>query len=101
MAANFTYRILGCQTWDVYDDNVDVEIELSHDRRYSATFFTISNIRTLMDKNKITGECSGGLYLWASNMIIIENLESETIERTIAGLIEDEELDAVCYRIPN
>ena len=99
MATNFTYRILSCQTWDIYDDNLDVEIDLSDGRGYSATFFTIPNIRTLMNKNRVTGECSGGLYLWASNMIIIENLGSDTIERTIAGLIEDKEIDAVCYRL--
>jgi hypothetical protein len=99
MAASFTYLILGCQNWDNYDDNIDVEIILSDDRKYSATFFTISNIRTLMNKNKITGECGGGLYLWSANMVILENLEVETINHTIAGLIEDEEIDAVCYRI--
>jgi hypothetical protein len=99
MAASFTYSILGCQTWDIHDDNIDVEITLSDDRKYWATFFAISNIRTLMNKNRITGECAGGIYLWSANMIILENLESKTIERTIAGLIEDDELDAICYRV--
>jgi hypothetical protein len=99
VAASFTYRILGCQNWDTCDDNIDVEITLSDDRKYSATFFTISNIRALMNKNKNTGECGGGIYLWSSNMVILENLELESINRTIAGLIEDQEIDAICYRI--
>jgi hypothetical protein len=99
MAASFTYCVLGCQTWDVDDDNIDVEITLSDDRKYSATFFAISNIRTLMNKNRITGECAGGIYLWSANMVLLEDLKPETIQQTIAGLIEDGEIDDICYRI--
>jgi hypothetical protein len=92
----FTFRILGCQSWNLCDDNVDVEIELSDGNRYSATFFTLMNIQSLMKKNKLTGECAGGLYMWASNMILVENLCLETIERTIAGLIQEGELESAC-----
>ena len=81
------------------DDNVDVEIELSDGNRYSATFFTLMNIQSLMKKNKLTGECAGGIYLWSSNMILVENLHLETIERTIAGLVQEGELDTACCRL--
>jgi hypothetical protein len=99
IATRFTYSVLGCQTWDASDDNIDVEITLSDERKYSATFFTISNIRTLMNKNRLTGECAGGIYFWAANMIVVEDLESETIRRTVAGLIKDGEIDDACYRV--
>jgi hypothetical protein len=94
MTTQFAYRILGCESWDFHDDNIDVEIDLSDGKRYSANVFTISNIRSLMDKNKSTGECSGGLYMWSSHMILVEKLDPETIRRTIEGLVEDEELDS-------
>ena len=95
----FTYRTIGCDSWNSCDDNVDVEIELADGRRYSATFFTLQNIHSLMEKNKTTGECAGGIYMWSSNMILVDNLRQETIRRTIVGLLEEGELDAACCRL--
>ncbi len=99
MPDHFKYHVLACQTWDIQDDNIDVEIELSDGSKYTATFFTLRNIRSLFEKNRATGECVSGLYLWSSSMILVENLESSTIERTIGGLLEEGELASACLRI--
>jgi hypothetical protein len=96
MTTEFTFRILGCQTWDVHDDNVDVEIALAGGERFAATFFTLQNIRSLMDRYRLTGDCSHGEYMWSSNMIIVDNLEPETISRAIAGLLQEGELRSAC-----
>jgi hypothetical protein len=53
------------------NDNVDVEVRLSDGSRWSGTFFTIRNVRALFTKNRATGECANGLYLWAADMILV------------------------------
>ena len=73
------------------DDNVDVFVYFADGRKFVATFFTVSNIRSVMRKDRGTGECAGGLYFWASNMIVVERLDRETIERTVADLMRSNE----------
>jgi hypothetical protein len=48
--------------------NVDVEVELADGSLWSATFFTLANIKALFEKNHRTGECGGGLLgaTWSS-----------------------------------
>ncbi|HEX7447995.1 MAG TPA: hypothetical protein VF306_10640 [Pirellulales bacterium] len=99
MNDQFTYCILACTSWDELDDNLDVQITLSDGRRYTATFFTLRNLESLFEKNRTTGECAGGLYLWASDMILVERLDHATIRATIADLISSDELASACLQI--
>ena len=71
------------------DDNSDVIVTLSDDKRYVATFFTYDNIRTLTEKNKRTGECLSGKYFWASDMILVDRVDRDTIEKVVYDLIKD------------
>jgi hypothetical protein len=75
-------------------DNVDVEVVFNSGEFYVATFFTLENIRELMEKNRRTGECLGGLYLWASDMIIVERLTLDAVSRTVADLLASGEFGA-------
>lgn len=81
------------------DGNLDVLIDLEDGRRFAATFFTIKNVQSLMRRHRESGECASGLYLWASDMILVESISVETIRRTVAGLIESGELEACCARL--
>ncbi|MWN90002.1 hypothetical protein GQ597_04675 [Gilliamella sp. Pra-s65] len=72
-------------------DNVDVEVFLDNGKRYAATFFTIENIISILNKYKETKECCNGLYFGASDMIIVENLNDKVINKTIQDLIKNEE----------
>lgn len=99
MTIEFTVNVLGPQTWDVNDDNVDVEILVPGMGRYAATFFTVENIASLFKKNKRSGECANGLYLWASDMILVETLTFDTIRRTVQDLIDTDELESACQTI--
>ena len=57
----FKLRVLRHATdLDLLDDNVDIEVELSDGRVFSATFFTINNIKNLLCNYKKSGECSNG-----------------------------------------
>lgn len=94
--SHFSYEVLGAPIWDPIDDNIDVVITLSGGDRYKATFFTIANIGTLFAQNKRTGECAKGLYLWASDMLLVETLDDETLRIAIDDLIKSGELEAAC-----
>ena len=57
--------------------------------RYGATFFTPANIATLLGKWRRTGEYRSGLYFWAVDTIVVRELDRETIEATVEGLLDD------------
>lgn len=76
---------------DPSDDNVDVLVDFETGDRYSATFFTPQNITTLLDRYSESGECAGGLYVWAVHMIVIERLTKANVERAVADLIANDE----------
>ena len=67
------------------DDNVDVEVLLEDGSRWGATFFTVANIRSLMDKVAATGEASGD-WFWAANMIMIRELTLDSIRAAVEDI---------------
>ena len=81
--------------WDRADCNSDVIVSFRDGAEWVATFFTHKNIATLTDKNKRTGECLGGKYFWASDMIILDELTRERVEEVVAHLIETGEFEKV------
>jgi len=76
------------------DDNVDVEVRYSDGRLFTATFFTLQNVKTLFEKNKITGECGGGLYYFCIDMILVESLSVDVIVETVENLIKEGDLES-------
>ncbi|MCG8651333.1 MAG: hypothetical protein MI861_15950 [Pirellulales bacterium] len=99
--ASFRLKVLGSQQWDSEDDNVDVEVKFEDGSRFTATFFTLRNLHSLFEKNKRTGECQKGTYLWATEMIVVEQLDERTMEMTVRGLLEDGEFSSAFTRVPN
>jgi hypothetical protein len=75
------------------DINVDVEVH-TEAGRWSASFFTLANIESLITRYAATGECAGGLYLWAADMIVVRELSYEVIRRTVAQLQRDGEFES-------
>lgn len=75
------------------DDNSDVIVTFSDDKKYVATFFTYDNVKTLTEKNKRTGELLSGTYFWASDMILVDRIDRETIEIVIDDLIKENYFD--------
>ena len=83
----FDFKIVGEPIENPLDDNVDVFVRLSDGKNYVATFFTIDNIRSLMERYSKTGECLEGHYFWASDMIIVSDLTQNSIAETIEDLL--------------
>jgi len=74
------------------NDNTDVTVKFVSGESYSATFFTLENIKSLFDKNKQTGECDSGIYFYCVDMIIVEKLSPEIILQTVRNLVQNGEL---------
>lgn len=81
----------GSKELNLINDNVDVEVLLDNGKRYAATFFTIKNIVSILNRYKKTKECCSGSYFWASDMIIVDSLDENVINKTIQDLIKNEE----------
>jgi hypothetical protein len=88
---DFCVRVVGPHLWDPAADNVDVEVTFADGHRFGATFFTVKNVELLFEKNRVTGECGGGVYLWATNMILVQELTMEVIQRTVQDLLNSDE----------
>lgn len=84
---------------DPADDNVDVEVRFEDGPRYATTFFTLNNLRSLFAKNERTGECKNGLYLWASDMVILKELSEVSISETVANLIAEGEFEGAFSKL--
>ncbi|MBI5930158.1 MAG: hypothetical protein HY862_12675 [Chloroflexi bacterium] len=98
------YQLLiftGADPLDPHDDNVDVEVNFSNGERYVATFFTLTNLETIMNRYSKSGECNNGKYLWATDMVIVRELTPETIRETVAYMILNDELAPPFSRVTN
>ncbi len=85
----------GIKPLDPDNDNVDVQVTFQNGESFSAVFFTLQNIETLMKHYKKTGECADGLYFWASDMVIVQHLSEKTIYETIDKLLVEGEFESV------
>jgi hypothetical protein len=78
---------------DPLDDNVDVEVRFNDGRLYTATFFTLKNLESLFKKNRLTGECNRGTYLYSVNMIVVERIDPDLIAEAVKDLIRNNEFE--------
>jgi hypothetical protein len=97
----FTMTVVSRDGWDPLNDNIDIEVKFGDGRRYTATVFTLENLKTLFAKNKTTGECGGGLYFWATEMIIVEILNVEVMNSMVRILIAENEFESTFTRVPD
>lgn len=69
--------------------SIDVIVTLLDGSRYVATFFTYESIRRITQKNQATGGSLAGKYFWASDMVLIDKIDRESIELVIQDLLQD------------
>jgi hypothetical protein len=86
--------------WTPDDDNTDVIVTFSDASRWVATFLSYTNIHTLTEKNRRTGECLAGAYFWASDMILIDEVSRPRIEEVVQHLIQEGEFEVIFTRLP-
>ncbi len=85
----------GIDPLDPDNDNVDVHVTFPNGDSFSAVFFTLQNIETLMKDYRKTGECANGLYFWTSDMLIVQKLTEQAICETVDSLLADGEFESV------
>ena len=85
----------GIAPLDPDNDNVDVHVTFPNGESFSAVFFTLQNIDTLMKDYRKTGECANGLYFWTSDMLIVQKLTEQAICETVDNLLADGEFESV------
>jgi hypothetical protein len=74
--------------WTPDDDNTDVIVTFEKGARWVASFFSYPNILSLAEKNRQTGECLGGKYFAATNIILVDEVTRHRVEEIVADLIE-------------
>lgn len=79
--------------WVPEDDNTDVIVTLDDGTKWMATFFSYVNIAGLVEKNRRTGECLGGKYFWASDMVLADEVSRSRIEEITAHVLEEAPLE--------
>ena len=85
----------GIDPLDPDNANVDVHVTFPNGESFSAVFFTLQNIATLMKAYEKTGEGANGLYFWTSDMLIVQKLTEQTICETVDNLLTEGEFASV------
>jgi hypothetical protein len=84
--------------WTPTDDNSDVIVTFENGDRWAATFFSYQNILSLVEKNRQSGECLGGKYFVATEMILVDELSRNRIEEVVADLISENDFQSYFIR---
>jgi len=79
--------------------NLDIEVIMNDGKRYSATLFTLENIKELMDGHSQSGENNNGTYLWCLDMVIIKDLSIYTICEVVKSIIDSRDLSSIFYAL--
>lgn len=74
------------------DGNVDVLVHLDDGSHYAGTLYSVANVRVLMDRFRVSGECAAGRYFFDPTMVIVRDLKVDTIHAVIEDLIRSDEL---------
>jgi hypothetical protein len=85
--------------WDLHDGNSDVIVTFENSEKWVASFFTYRNVHSLVEKNKLSGECLSGAYFWATDMILVDELSRSRIESVINELIREGQFETAFDKI--
>ena len=80
--------------WQPHDDVTDAIVTLPDASRWVATFCAFAHIATLRRNCVESGECLGGKYLWASDLILIDDTSRSSIEAAIQDLLTSGDLES-------
>jgi len=79
--------------WTPTDDNTDVIVTFENGKRWVATFFSYQNILSLSEKNRKSGECLGGKYFVATDMVLVDVVSRERIEAVVGEMLKLDEFE--------
>lgn len=82
-----------CAKQDPNSEAVDIVVKIMDGSSYYSTFLTRKYIDYLFEKNKRTGECSGGIYFAMPRFVILEKLTDQNIRKVIDDIIYNLEFE--------
>lgn len=77
------------EAWDPRDEASDVVVTLPDGSRWIATFVAYGHIPTLVQRNRESGDNLSGAYLWATDLVLVDEISRPVIEAVVADLIAD------------
>jgi hypothetical protein len=80
-------------------DNLDVQLVLNDQTRWSATVLTLKAIDRLMTSYKASGECLGGRYFQCSDLLIAERSGVSSIVDLLCDLVRSGEYRDAMVRV--
>jgi hypothetical protein len=78
--------------WQPANDVTDAIVTLRDGSRWIGTFCAFDHVAELRANCAENGECLGGRYLWASDLILIDDTLRPTIEAVVRDLLVTGEL---------
>jgi hypothetical protein len=75
--------------WNPADEASDVIVTFADGRRWIASFVAYGHVATLVERNRESGENLGGRYLWASDLVLVDQVRRDSIEAVVADLMAD------------
>lgn len=73
--------------WDPADDVTDAVVTLADGTRWLASFCAFGHLPTLRQRCAESGENLAGRYLWASELILVEDTSRPTLEAVVRDLL--------------
>lgn len=73
--------------WSPTDDVTDAIVTLPDGTRWVGTFCAFAHLAQLRANCEASGECLGGKYLWASDLILIDDTSRPSIEAVLGDLV--------------
>jgi hypothetical protein len=71
---------------------LDATVHLGDGLRHTATFLTLTEIHTANTRDRHNGACLAGRYFWITNPVIVEHLDPDVIDETVADLVRTGEI---------
>ena len=78
--------------WTPADDVTDAVVTLADGTRWVATFCAFDHLATLRRNCAGSGENLGGKYLWASDLILVDDTARPSIEAVVRDLLASGDL---------
>jgi 3'-phosphoadenosine 5'-phosphosulfate sulfotransferase len=95
----FKIDVPDSENFDPTNETVEVVLTTKTGEKYHANFITRNYESYLFEKNKRTGECAGGAYLWIPSRISVERITEKVVKTTIDDLIQNLEIERAFERI--
>lgn len=76
-------------------ENVDVFVRLADGSEWTATVFTLAEVRRLMDRWALSGEAQAGTYFWCWDGLIVRDAGVASVVEVLAGLVASGEVRKV------